>query len=130
MNDMMNNIAMLLAGAAPRPASPVQPAPVMNSQPAVSRSIIIPGWDDHDPPVIVNPNDKGGRKKKKPLSPYEKKVEAAALKGPSAYTTAMRRNIGMNKPTIGYGNPTAENTSGFTNLMNLFAPQTPNGGNV
>lgn len=123
MEDMMNRIAMLLAGQ-----QPAGNAPAGNATMTASMTPPIYPGRPGDYPVIVNPPGdiiSGGRRKSKPLSPYEKRVNAATVKGPSAFTPAMRKNLGMDTPTVGYGDPVEDNTSAFTRLVNLFAPPRP-----
>jgi hypothetical protein len=115
----MAQILALLAGN--RSQQPMPPAPVI----APSTGVITYGPRDHADPDSFDHtggDDKSRRKPRKPKTAYEKKMDAAAIGGPSKYTPVMRRNLGMGNRSVGYGDRPVDNTSGYTQLVNLLAP--------
>lgn len=61
------------------------------------------------------------------LSWFEKKMREIGRKGPTAYPKYMQKNLGMNKPTIGYGkaDPSTFKTGMASALTGIPDPNAP-----
>lgn len=131
--DVMQRLMMLLSGT--QQAAPQQPQQQM-AQPmqAMRQMPTRPGdWPGNDPVRPGDPSNPSGTgggngdgKGHRAPTKTEKQENRAALKGPQAYTQAMKKNIGMGKVTPGYGAKAQPAPSGFTKFIDLFTP--PNGG--
>lgn len=67
--------------------------------------------------------DKGDKGEEEvPLSHIQQVMQDAIDTGPTGYIPAIRKNLGMNTPTIGYGDPPKNNRSAIAtrNFMDLF----------
>jgi len=61
------------------------------------------------------------------LSHFERQMRRIGNKGPTAYTNAMEKNLGMRKPTIGYGgkDPSAFRTGMMDSLADVLTGTPP-----
>lgn len=66
--------------------------------------------------------DKGDDTEEIPLTHIQQVMQDAIDTGPTGYIPAMRKNLGMNTPTIGYGDPAKNSRSAIAtkNFMDLF----------
>lgn len=149
-NASMNSLVALLAGLQPQTLSGNQKRPqvqqvaarpvqqqaatqVTDTETGTDTGVYYDPWDHNFQPDPSDPNKDGdgdgkdGEETEK-LSRLQKQMQAMVDAGPSGYSNAIRKNLGMNEPTIGYGNNPKNDTSGMTRLMGLFSGNPTNSG--